>query len=229
MLALRGYRDSHGGYFLNNTILLDLDGTLTDPFLGISRCIAHALQKLELPVPDDLSLRHWIGPPLKQSFARYFQGLTVTRDPKLAVDYYRERFTHTGVFENAVYPGIPELLAELAEAGHSLLVATAKPTVYAARIVAHFELDQWLCAVHGSEFDGTRIDKVDLLQYTIDREGLDAKLCTMIGDREHDMLAGRYHGMSAIGVLWGYGTESELHEAGAQYLVETPGELLTIL
>ena len=211
------------------TILLDLDGTLTDPFPGISRCIMHALEQMDMPVPGDVALQRWIGPPLKASFAHYFGELGVERDANLALQFYRERFGHTGLFENALYPGIPEMLSILVDHGHSLYLATAKPAVYAQQIVEHFSLCRWLSGVHGSELDGTRTDKVDLLQHIIEQERLDANLCMMIGDREHDMLAARYHGMVAVGVLWGYGTESELHRAGAQWLVTDPQQLSGIL
>lgn len=213
----------------SSAILLDLDGTLTDPGLGIGRCIAFALEGLGLPLPAPAELRSWIGPPLRHSFARYFENLDVPADPDTALARYRERFGETGIFENELYPGIPDWLAGLAQDGNRLLLATSKPHVYANRIVRHFGLDAWLEGIYGSELDGRRVDKVELLAHVIEREGLDASECMMIGDREHDMLAARFHGMTAVGVLWGYGSERELTLAGAHRLITEPQQLDTIL
>ncbi len=209
-------------------ILLDLDGTLTDPFTGISRCILYALEQQRIPAPDVQDLNSWIGPPLLQSFARYFESVG-NGDPELALRDYRQRFSEKGLFENTIYDGIPELLETLVESGRHLYLATAKPIVYAKQIVKHFGLDQYITHSSGAEFDGTRSDKVDLLQYIIDQENLDPAKCVMVGDRKHDMIGARYHGMKAIGVLWGYGSEAELLEAGAEHLVESPVELLDLL
>ncbi len=196
--------------------------------MGISRCIIHALEKLEVPIPDVQKLRDWIGPSLMQSFALYFEQ-TGAGDAGLALDYYRDRFKHTGLFENTVYEGVPELLSALAGAGHVLLLATAKPTVYASRIVEHFGMGQWLRHSYGSELDGSNTDKVDLLQHIIKEEQLDPANCVMVGDRKHDMHAARYHGMRSIGVLWGYGSKTELLDAGAEHLAESPHEILGLL
>ena len=212
-----------------HTVLLDLDGTLTDPGTGIFRCIAYALETLGVSVPPERELGAWIGPPIQHSFANYLEAVGARAAGARAVDLYRERFAAKGLFENQVYPGIPELLAQLRSAGRRLLVATSKPRVFATRIVAHFGLDRWLQSVHGSELDGTRVDKVDLLQFIIESESLDPNHCTMVGDREHDMLAARYHGMAAVGVLWGYGSEPELLAAGAESLVTDPEQLRTKL
>jgi phosphoglycolate phosphatase len=208
--------------------LLDLDGTLTDPFDGISRCIRHALETLGFPVPDAAALKAWIGPPLKASFEKHIDSCG-GGDADEAVRLYRERFGQTGLFENSVYDGIAELLEGLHRRSVPLLVATSKPTVYAQRIVRHFELEPWFRAVHGSELNGRHSDKSDLLAHIVERWSLDPAECVMIGDREFDMRAARRHGMDAIGVLWGYGSPAELLEAGAQTLVSTPAELLELV
>lgn len=212
-----------------NYVLLDLDGTLTDPFPGISRCIEFALQQMDAPVPDAHSLRSWIGPPLLESFKAYFEAIGVSCSEHEALELYRQRFASTGLFENAVYPDIPELLAFWASRNIQLILATAKPLVFARRILAHFELDAYFIACHGSELDGRRTDKVELLQYIIDQADVDAHSSVMIGDRHHDMAAGRYHGMQTIGVTWGYGSEQELLNAGAEQLASTPGALQRLL
>jgi phosphoglycolate phosphatase len=142
---------------------------------------------------------------------------------------YRERFSALGLYENSVYDGIPEMLEKLRSQSIRLIVATAKPSVYAHRIIEHFGLDRWLDAVYGSELDGRRTDKVELLRHLLKQQQLGPDECQMVGDREHDMLAARYHGAGAIGVLWGYGTPLELLESGAETLVASPAELLEIL
>ncbi len=210
------------------TILLDLDGTLTDPYTGITRCIIHALEVQGLPVPGSEEQRGWIGPPLQITFRDYFARLG-RGDADLAIESYRERFSHTGMYENAVYAGVPEMLERLAGNGRTMFLATVKPTVFAERIVEHFGLARWLQRSYGSELDGTRIDKVDLLQYMIEQEGLDPADSAMVGDRHNDMEAARYHGMRAIGVLWGYGSREELVEAGAEELATSPEELVELL
>jgi len=210
---------------LATSVLLDLDGTLTDPFPGISACIIHALEQLNLPAPAPERLREWIGPPLLDSFRGYFQALGSGADEHRALEHYRARFSDLGLFENEVYPGIPEVLGRLQQAGLRLYLATAKPLVYAQRIVEYFGLDSYLQACHGSELDGTRSDKVELLQFIVAQERLDSAHCAMVGDRRHDMEAARYHGMQAIGVQWGYGCDRELLTAGAEILLARPEEL----
>jgi len=207
---------------------MDLDGTLTDPFAGISRCIIHALEAMEFPVPEPEDLKSWIGPPLRQSFERYLESLG-GGDPDCAVRLYRERFSRTGLYENRLYDGISELMEQLHGHAFSLIVATSKPGVYASEIVRHFQLDRWLTAVHGSELDGSHSDKVDLLAYIVERESINPAESFMIGDREFDMRAARVHGLEAIGVLWGYGSPMELLDAGAGTLVSSPGELGELL
>jgi phosphoglycolate phosphatase len=213
---------------LKTTLLIDLDGTLTDPWPGISRCIGYALKQMGLPVPGTQALRKWIGPPLLQSFADWFAE-TGGGDPEHAVTLYRERFASKGLFENHVYPGIPEMLAELFDAGYGMMLATAKPTVFAKQIVQHFGFDQWLTAIYGAGLDGRLSDKTELLAHIIEQENLDPAHCFMLGDREYDMRAARYHGIKAVGVTWGFGSVSELHDSGAQWLIDTPGGMSRVL
>ena len=212
-----------------STIALDLDGTLTDPGEGIFACVRHALRALNLPVPTDDSLRAWIGPPLLGSFTAWYDEIGADKDPHQALALYRERFSAVGLFENEVYPGMEAALDGLREAGHRLYLATSKPEVYARRITSHFGLDTRLQGVYGSELDGRRADKVELLRHILAREGIDPATCAMVGDREYDMRAARAHGMLAVGVLWGYGSQRELEAAGAQALATNPQHLLDIL
>ena len=204
------------------SILFDLDGTLTDPKAGITACIAHALTALAVAVPADLD---WcIGPPLQDTFAQVLR----TDDPALiarAMSLYRQRFGHTGLYENRVYPGIEDLLAALRADGFRLYVATSKPQVFAERILRHFGLSAYFAAVHGPDLDGTNRDKPALLKHLLDREALDRTATLMVGDREHDLIGARANGLDAVGVLWGYGKRSELDRHDPVALARDPQDL----
>lgn len=208
-------------------LLFDLDGTLTDPYQGITRCISHALLALGRLVPPRVNLRWCIGPPLKNSFAK----LLASDDDKLAdaaLAIYRERFGSVGLYENEVYEGIPEALKALQEMGHTLYVATSKPTVYAKQIIEHFSLQQYFRAIHGSELDGTRSDKSNLISHILQSEAVASSETLMVGDREHDMIGARANGVCGVGVLWGYGTQEELEASGAHTCISHPKELKAV-
>lgn len=215
---------------MEKAVLFDLDGTLTDPFEGISRCITYALKTMDVPVPDKDSLREWIGPPLKGSFRSYFESVSdrAVEEARVnrAVTLYRQRFTDKGLYENCCYPGIDQVLGTLSDTGYQLFLATAKPTIYAEKIVAHFQLDQWLDGVYGSELDGMRSDKTELLAYLLEKETLNPESCIMIGDRHQDMLAADNHGIYSMGVLWGYGSMKELEQAGAHQVLTGVADLV---
>jgi phosphoglycolate phosphatase len=200
-------------------LFLDLDGTLSDPQVGILACIRHALRTLDVPSPDDAALRQWIGPPLRESF---IQLLGPGPQVQQAVQVYRDRFATVGLYENTLYPGIPDLLQVLQTHDPHLYVVTAKPRVFAEKIVAHFHLESYFKGIYGSELDGTRAHKGDLIAYVLQDLSLAPHQATMIGDRHHDIQGAKAHGMRAIGVLWGYGTRSELESAGADVLWSTP-------
>ncbi len=203
-----------------STIFWDLDGTLTDPKPGITKSFIYALEKLGIPAPAPDDLEWVIGPALLDSFAQL--GVD---DPQVAVDFYRERYTKDGLFENRVYDGIPELLSRLQDAGYTMCLATAKPHAYARKITAHFGLAQYLTHEFGPELDGTRNNKGELLAYALNATGYDVNAAIMIGDRHHDIDAARAVGMKSIGVTWGYGSGDEL--AQADTLCTTPAELET--
>jgi phosphoglycolate phosphatase len=201
-------------------VYIDLDGTLTDPFEGISKCIAYAMERLGQAVPPDTRLRRFIGPPLLETFGELVGNELAPR----ALEHYRERFSEVGWRENAVYPGIHDALAAITAAGHDCFVATTKPHVFARRIVEHFELATFFTAVYGSELDGTRTDKTELLRYA--QRGRPAgRETVMIGDRYHDVVGALNNGFRAIGVTWGFGTADELLDAGADCLAATPADL----
>ena len=206
------------------TLLFDLDGTLTDPREGITRSLAYALERMEVPPPALEALTFAIGPPLRESLAQLVG--TREREPvERALALYRERFAEVGIFENAPYEGVAETLEALAARGATLFVATSKPRVYAERIVRHFGLHVHFVAVHGCELDGTREDKRDLLAHLLPHHGLVPSSAVMIGDRGADMRAARHHGLHAVGALWGYGAQEELVTHGAHVCIASPREL----
>lgn len=207
-------------------ILLDLDGTLTDPREGITRCIQHALRKMGRKVPDANALVHYIGPPLQQSFREMLDGDEAGARRALAL--YRERFADTGLYENAVYPGIEYALDRLIGRGARLMVATSKPTVYARHIVNHFGLNTRVEKVWGSELDGRRTDKRELLAHVLERTGIRVEETLMVGDRRHDATGAIRNGIRPIGVAWGYGSKAELYEAGVEHILDHPEQLAGI-
>lgn len=205
-------------------LFFDLDGTLTDPGEGITRCIAHALEQLGRPSPGLESLRRWIGPPLWESFP----VLLGTDDAALvrrAVELYRERFTAVGMFENRIYPGVPEALEALTAEGHRAWVVTVKPHLFASRILEHFGLAAHFAGVYGSELSGEGSDKAELIRRALGENAIDARDAWMIGDRRHDIEGARANAVAAVGVLWGYGSAGELQEAGAEALIGSIEEL----
>lgn len=201
------------------TVFLDLDGTLTDPKAGITRSIRHALTALGREAPGEESLTWCIGPPLRESFREMLGGDGALAE--LALARYRERFAEIGIFENAVIPGIPEALDELAGQGCRLFLATAKPRVYAERIVTHFGFDRWLAGVFGAELDGRLGEKPALLAHALSATG--ARGGVMVGDRRHDVEGAAANGLRSVGVLWGYGDCDEF--GGADRIVAAPAEL----
>jgi phosphoglycolate phosphatase len=204
-------------------IYFDLDGTLTDPKAGITRSIQYALERLGQPVPTQDELAWCIGPPLLASLKKLV-GTDALAGKALLL--YRERFSEIGLFENEVVPGIEDTLLTLAASGRRMFIATSKPAVYAERIVAHFGLKPYFERVFGSELDGTRTDKTDLLRFALQTAEVDPRQSVMIGDRGHDIIGARNNGMTAIGVLYGYGSRDELVDAGAHRICETHRELI---
>ncbi len=205
-------------------ILFDLDGTLTDPRVGIIRCIQHALEVLNGPKWRNSDLERFIGPPLHESFKEIL-GTTDGAAAWEALQIYRERYSRVGFLENEVYPGVPQALEALRRAGHHLWIATSKPTVYACNIAEHFQLAKHFEGIYGSELDGARTGKADLIKFILEREGLSPAESVMVGDRRHDAEGAGINGLRSIGVLWGLGSEKELKEAGADQLVNRPDQL----
>ena len=204
--------------------LFDLDGTLTDPGEGITKSVQYALAKFGIVVEDRKQLFCFIGPPLHESFEVYY-GFS-RPDAMKAVDCYREYYAVKGIYENLVYDGIAKALADLQSAGIKLCLATSKPEYYAKQILEHFDLMQYFTAVAGSNMDGTRTKKAEVVERALMLLGNpDVSECMMIGDREHDVLGGAAHGLDTMGVLFGYGCREELERVGATYIVATPAEI----
>lgn len=205
-------------------VLFDLDGTLTDPKEGITRCMQYALAQLGLEAPPTEALVPYIGPPLHDTLAQLLATDDRTRvDAALA--QYRARFATTGMYENAVYPGTETMLAQLRAAGLRLFLATSKPRVFAVNILDHFDLARYFDGAYGSELDGRLSDKGELIAELLRAEGLDPAATLMVGDRLHDIVGGRRAGVRTAAVTYGYGTRAELDAHAPDYIFESPAAL----
>lgn len=209
------------------TVLFDLDGTLTDPGLGITNSVAYALKKYGIEVSDREKLYSFIGPPLKDSFKKYY-GFSDEKAME-AIMYYREYFSDKGIFENEVYDGIKELLRRVKESGRKIVLATSKPEEFALRILEHFELTEFFDVVAGASMDEKRNKKGDVIKYALEKGCLTPEDAVMIGDREHDIFGAQENGIDTIGVLYGYGSRDELEKAGAMHIAETVDDVYTLL
>lgn len=210
------------------TVLFDLDGTLTDPAEGITRCIAFALTRMGVTPPPLASLNRYIGPPLRKTFLT----LLATQDAaaaEQALAHYRERFATIGLFENTPYPGTGELLAALVDCGTRVAIATSKPHVYATRIAEHFGFASHLSGVFGPELDGTRDSKLDVVRHALDRLGAEPSNTTMVGDRAVDIDAAHATGIGSVGVLYGYGPPDEIASAKPHHVCATVSDLRQFL
>ncbi|MBP3646701.1 MAG: HAD family hydrolase [Clostridia bacterium] len=209
-------------------VLFDLDGTLTDPGLGITNSVAYALKRWNIEVQDRKALYRFIGPPLQDSFQEYY-GFSA-EDAMRAVDVYREYFREKGLFENEVYPGVEEMLKSLKAQGKTLIVATSKPEVFAIRILKHFQLDGYFTVIAGATMDSSRSRKGDVIAYALKEAGVtDLSKAVMIGDREHDIIGAKQNGLDSIGVLFGYGDREEMEKAGATYIAPTVEDILSFV
>lgn len=207
-----------------DVILFDLDGTLTDSSPGIINSIVYALKKYGISVEDTAELRKFLGPPLHESF-KAFYGFDENKSME-AVAYYREYFSTKGLLENDVYKGIPDLLQKLNDKGKRLILATSKPQKFTDRIMAHFDLAKYFEFIAGSNMDGTRSKKAEVIAYALHEcQITDKSKVVMIGDREHDIIGAKAVGIDSVGVEYGYGDYNELHNAGAAYIVKTVDEL----
>ncbi len=212
-------------------ILFDLDGTLTDPKVGITSSVQYALKHFGIEEPDLDKLEPFIGPPLRDSFIQFY-GFTEEQAEE-AVAKYRERFQNIGIFENKMYPGIPGLLKNLKAAGRKIAIASSKPTVFVERILKHFKIDRYFDVVVGSELDGRRDTKEEVVKEALDQlfagEPMDRTKVVMIGDRKFDIQGAKAWFIKSIGVSYGYGSEKELKEAGAEHVAGSVKQLEELL
>lgn len=207
-----------------NYILFDLDGTLTDSGEGITNSVMYALKKYGIEVKDKSELYKFIGPPLTESFSKYY-GFSPEEAVK-AVECYREYYRSGGIFENRVYDGIEDLLVKLKSHGKILIIVTAKPEPFAVQVLEHFHLAKYFTYIAGSSLNETRTKKEEVIQYALESCNItDLSKVVMVGDREHDILAAKMLGIDAIGVLFGYGGKDELEKAGADFIVNTAEEI----
>ena len=210
---------------MSKTILFDLDGTLTDSGEGIINCAILALEHFGLPIPDRKTLRVFVGPPLHETFIKF--GVPANKADE-AVAVYRSRYIPIGMFENAPYPGIRELLETLQNLGHKLYVATSKPEWMAEEILKKFELDGYFDRICGATMDTSRTEKSQVIAYLLDQTG-DVKNAVMVGDTKFDVLGAAAHNIPTVGVSWGYGTVEDMRQAGAAAIADTMDELLHYL
>lgn len=214
-----------------NTVLFDLDGTLTDPGIGITNSVMYALERFGIEVEERSSLYRFIGPPLRDSFMEFY-GFDEEKAEQ-AVAYYREYYRDKGIFENRVYDGIPELLQQLRDAGRKILLATSKPEVFAKQILEHFDLSQYFDLIAGSDLEGIRNTKGKVIYYALSnyagQSGQNLETLkhesVMVGDRHHDIDGAKENHVASIGVLFGYGDREELEAAGADWIVEKPEDI----
>ena len=210
-----------------DAILFDLDGTLTESGTGIMNSARYALTKMGFSIPPEETLRLFVGPPLTEAFQTHC-GMTEAEAGE-AIRCYREYYAERGLFENAVYDGVPEMLSDLTAMGERLVLATSKPEHFAKRILSHFGLDTYFAYIGGALTDGRRKEKAEVIAYVLETTGADPARCLMIGDRRYDVEGAKTFGIPTLGVLWGYGTEKELTDAGASYLAAHPDEIKEIL
>ncbi len=205
-------------------ILFDLDGTLTDPFLGITRCVQYALSSCGIDEPNLNKLKPFIGPPLVYGFMNFY-GLS-KEDAYFALEKYRERFSDVGWSENRLFDGVKELLSALKSKGYKLILCTSKPENFAIRIIKHFEIDKYFDIAVGATLDGTISEKHEVIAECIRRAAdITADNAIMVGDRKHDILGAKEFGMKSIGVTFGYADDGELEAAGADYIVNSIDEI----
>ncbi|MBQ5743437.1 MAG: HAD family hydrolase [Clostridia bacterium] len=210
-----------------DTILFDLDGTLTDPGVGITKSVEYALNRYGISVKDRAELYPFIGPPLIDSFMKYY-GFSKEQAVE-AVEVYREYFRVTGLFENEVYPGVAQLLKSLKADGKTLLIASSKPEDFVITILKHFDLLQYFDFVGGASMDEVRSKKEDVLQYVLQEAKVDPAKAIMVGDRKFDVEGAYAFGMDAMAVTYGYGSIEELTEAKPKYLANSPSEIYELL
>jgi phosphoglycolate phosphatase len=208
-------------------VLFDLDGTLTDPYLGITNSLKYALDKFDIVEKDESVFRLCIGPPLKTSFTEYFH--LKTNDVKKAIEYYREYFSEKGMYENKIYDGMENVLQKLQSMNKNCIMATSKDGISANKIARHFNIEKYFKYIVGSNLDGALLEKDEVIKYILGNYQLRKDETVMVGDRKYDIAGAHKNGIDSIGVLYGYGGREELEKAAPAYLCETVEGLLGII
>ena len=209
-------------------LLIDLDGTITDPGMGITNAVAYTYEKYGLSVPPRHELYRFIGPPLKDCFAQFcgFSDEESTR----AVSVYREYYSVKGLYENEVYEGMEDLLKTLKAQGKMLMTATSKPEAFAVKILEHYGLARYFDFIGGATFDPSRSKKGDVIAYVLRQCGItELNNAVMIGDRKHDIIGAKENGLDSIGVLYGYGDLAEMQQAGATFIAPAVQDILKLV
>ena len=210
------------------TVLFDLDGTVTDPGLGITNSIMYALHKFGIEVEDRTSLYPFIGPPLKESYRKYYGFDEVKQEQ--GVIWYREYYKDKGIYENVLYDGMDRLLKQIKDSGRQVILATSKPEEFARRILEYFGIAGYFDFVAGAAMDDSRTKKTEVIAYALTSCGItDVSTAVMAGDREYDVLGAKAFGLDSIGVLYGYGDRQELENAGATYIAERAEDIFALL
>ena len=208
-------------------ILFDLDGTLTNPYEGITKSVQYALSSFGIDEKQE-NLKRFIGPPLTYSFKEYY-GFD-DESTAQAIKKYRERFSQKGIYENDLYEGIPELLDKLKKSGKEIILATSKPIEFSERIIEYFNLTKYFSFMAGSTLKGERDTKAQVIEYALSRMGItDLSQVVMIGDREHDIIGAKANNIESIGILYGFGDREEFEKVGAEYICDTIKDLEKIL
>lgn len=209
-------------------ILFDLDGTITDSGEGITKSVEYALRSFGILVEDIDGLRKFIGPPLKDSFKKYYDF--DDEKAEMGLLKYREYYAVKGIYENSLYDGVVELLTTLKENNKTIILATSKPEVYAKQILEYFKVDEYFSVIAGADFEETRVKKGDVIKYALEKANIsDLSKVIMIGDREHDIIGAKENNIKSVGVLYGYGDVIELTQARADYTAKDTNELLNII
>ena len=208
-------------------ILFDFDGTIADTGDGITNSVAYALKKMGLDAGTREERCRFIGPPLKGSFEKY-HGLS-SLDADRAVELYREYYREKGMLDCCLYSGIKELIDYLNASGHKVVIASSKPHIFVKRIIEHFDMTDSFALISGSELDGTRVDKAEVIEYAMTSLGIPSNEAVMVGDKEHDIIGAKKNGIINIGVSYGYGSREELENAGADYIADSTYELRAII
>jgi phosphoglycolate phosphatase len=216
---------------LNNNfeyILFDLDGTITDSGEGITKSVQYALKSFDIDVKKLEDLNKFIGPPLKDSFKKFYNF--DDEKAEIGLKKYREYYAEKGIYENSLYDGVVDLLEDLKKNNKTIILATSKPEVYAKQILEYFKVDKYFTFAAGSDFEETRVKKGEVIKYALEEAKIsDLSKVVMIGDREHDIIGAKENNIKSIGVLYGYGDVVELTQARAEYIAKTPKEILNIV